>query len=97
MGSAENESASISNSIIESKIQAILPGAEMEVMGADCDFTVTIICDGFDNLSSMKRQQMVLAAFADELASGVIHALTVKAFTLEEWNNKSSGLVQLSM
>ncbi len=83
--------------VIEQKVLAILPDAEMEVEGEECSFSLTIVSDGFAGLNTVRRQQMVLSGFTDELASGALHALTVKAYTLEEWNNKSSGLVQLSL
>ena len=82
---------------VENKVLEVLPDAELEVEGADCDFTVTVISEKFAGLNTVKRQQLVLSAFSELLATGELHALTVKAFTLDEWNNKSSGLVQLSL
>ena len=84
------------SSEIESKILEIVPEAEIEVAGADCDFSVTIVSEAFAGLSIMKRQQLILGGFSELLTSGVLHALSIKAYTLEEWNNKSTGLVQLS-
>lgn len=84
-------------SAVEAIVKQRLPEAEMEIEGADCDFTITIVAEQFSGLNTVKRQQMVLAEFSSYLASGELHALTVNAYTLEEWNNKSSGLVQLSL
>ena len=83
--------------VVEQKVAALLPDAEIEVEGADCDFSLTVVSPSFTDMSKVKRQQMVLSAFSDELASGALHALSVKAYTLDEWNNKSNGLVQLSL
>lgn len=83
--------------VVEQKVADLLPGAEIEVEGADCDFSITVVSEQFVDLSKVKRQQLVLSAFTEELGSGALHALTVKAFTLDEWNNKSNGLVQLSL
>ncbi len=85
------------SSQIESRIEEHLPGASLEVSGADCDFSVTIISPDFEGLNAMKRQQMILSLFSDVIKTGELHALSIKAFTLDEWNNKSSGLVQLSI
>lgn len=82
---------------VEKTILAILPDAELEVEGADCDFTVTIISEQFAGLNTVKRQQKILAGFSEPLATGELHALTLKTYTLDEWNSKSSGLVQLSL
>ncbi|MCG8313318.1 MAG: BolA/IbaG family iron-sulfur metabolism protein [Pseudomonadales bacterium] len=82
---------------VESRIKAIVPESEIEVEGAECDFSVTIVSEAFNGLPLMKRQQMILGEFTELLASGALHALTIKAYTLDEWNNKSSHLVQISL
>lgn len=84
-------------STVEKKILDLVPDAQLEIDGADCDFNVVIVSESFDEMSQMKRQQWVLSGFTDEQASGALHALTVKLYTLSEWNNKSSHLVQLSL
>lgn len=84
-------------STVEEKILQTVTDAEIEVSGADCDFNVTIISDTFDGMSKMKRQQLVLSGFTDQLASGELHALSINAFTFEEWNAKPTGLVQISL
>jgi acid stress-induced BolA-like protein IbaG/YrbA len=79
-------------------IEAALPGAAVDVEGADCNFTVTVIYDAFDGLLPVKRQQRVLEVFSDVLASGELHALTVKTFTTREWEAKNTGgLIQISL
>lgn len=82
---------------IEQRIVNIVSDAGVEVLGADCDFSVTVISDEFKGLMPVKRQQMILAGFADVLASGALHALTVKPFTFDEWNKKYSNLVQIGL
>lgn len=81
---------------IEKRIAAIISDAEVEVIGADCDFSVTVISDQFEGLMPVKRQQMILAGFTDVLSSGALHALTVKPYTLGEWNKKYTNLVRIS-
>ncbi|MFT3931164.1 MAG: BolA/IbaG family iron-sulfur metabolism protein [Spongiibacteraceae bacterium] len=80
------------------RIERGLPGAAVDVEGADCNFTVTVISDVFTGLMPVKRQQRVLDAFTDVLANGTLHALTIKAFTPQEWEAKQSGgLVQIGL
>lgn len=83
--------------IIESRIKSAIDDAELEVNGADCDFTVTIISEQFQGLPLVKRQQRILSEFSDLLASGELHALTVKAYTLDEWNQRSNSYIQISL
>ena len=82
---------------VEARIKEIVPDSEIEVDGAECDFSVTIVSEAFNDLPLMKRQQMILKGFSELLASGALHALTIKAYTLDEWNNKTSHLVQISL
>lgn len=82
---------------VERRISNLLNEAAIEVEGEDCNFTVTVISDEFSGLNTMKRQQKILSVFAEQLQSGALHALSIKAYTFDEWNNKTSGLVQLSL
>ena len=83
---------------VVARIEAALPGAAIDAEGADCNFSVTIISDAFTGLLPVKRQQRVLDVFADVFASGELHALTIKAFTPQEWEAKQTGgLVQIAL
>jgi len=80
-------------------LEAAVPEAEaVYVEGADCDFTAVVLSDSFAGVSQVKRQQQVLARFADLLASGELHALSIKAFTPGEWQAKrGQSLTQVSL
>ena len=41
--------------------------------------------DAFEGLSPVKRQQLVYAALSDEIASGALHAISIKTFTPVQW------------
>lgn len=81
------------------RIRAVVPeSAQVQVDGADCDFTAIVLSDSFAGVSPVKRQQSILAQFSDVLASGELHALSVKAHTVSEWNAKQGqSLTQLSL
>lgn len=82
---------------VQAKITAQIADAAVNVAGADCNFTLMVISDSFEGLSPLKRQQKVMACFADELATGALHALSVKTFTQDEWRlSQSESLTQLS-
>ena len=85
------------NEVVE-RIKKVLPQAEIDVEGADCNFTAVVLDQSFAGQLPIKRQQQVLAAFADVLASGELHALTVKAHTLDEWTSRQQqSLTQLTL
>lgn len=76
--------------------QVVSNSSTVEVQGADCNFTARIISADFAALRPVQRQQRVLAAFADVLADGRLHALSVEAYTPEEWQARASAaLTQL--
>lgn len=83
------------NEIVE-RIVALHPEATIEVAGEDCSFEVYVVSDGFKGMNTLQRQKPILALFQPELASGKLHALSVKAKTAEELAANSS-LIQLSL
>ena len=83
---------------IQLAIKTSFPDAAINLDGEECSFIATVISDGFDGLSTVKRQQQVLATVHDKLTSGEVHALSVSAFTLAEWEAKySQHLVSIQM
>lgn len=86
----------ISESEIIDRIGEIYPGAIIDVAGADCNFEVYVISDSFSGMSTLQRQKSLLALFKDEITSGKLHALSVKAKTPAE-QSANSGLVQIKL
>jgi BolA protein len=60
------------------------PEAAIDIAGADCNFELHIVSEGFAGQGLLQRQKSVLALFKDELKSGALHALTIKANTPQE-------------
>lgn len=73
------------------------PDAEVKIEGEDCSFSVTVISSAFAGMSLLKKQQSVLATVSDAIASGRLHAMTVKCYTPAEWQAlpAAGGLVTL--
>lgn len=78
-------------------IKQSIPTADVRAEGADCSFTVVVISETFAMLGPVKRQQNILGLFSQLLTSGVLHALTVKAYTPLEWEAQQTPLTQLSL
>ena len=92
---------SIALSEIESLVKKHLPEAKVIVAGSGCDLEVTAISNQFAGLSMVKKQQLVLESLQEPLASGRLHAVSVKTYTEAEWQalnpNQNSGLLQIKM
>lgn len=66
-------------------IKVDFPNAEVLVEGEDCSFKVVVIDPCFVGMSILKKQKSVLATVKQQITSGALHAMSVKAYTPEEW------------
>lgn len=66
------------------RIKGLYPDAEISVAGENCSFEVNVTSSAFAEMKSLQRQRSILTLFNTEIASGELHALTVKAMTPEE-------------
>jgi acid stress-induced BolA-like protein IbaG/YrbA len=72
---------------IKQLIEAGIPGAKAIVTGDGYKFEAVVISEAFDGLSMVKEQQKVYATLSAQIASGALHALTIKAYTPQEWRD----------
>jgi monothiol glutaredoxin len=100
----ENGSAGstvITHSEVESLILKDYPNAEIQIDGEGCDLTITVVSEVFAGQTMVKQHQGVMATLSDPLASGRLHAVTLKTYTPEQWlalkpaNNP--GLLQIQL
>jgi len=70
---------------IKQRIEAGIPGATVQVTGDGYKNEAIVVSDAFEGLSMLKKHQMVYATVNDAIASGDLHALTIRAYTPEEW------------
>jgi acid stress-induced BolA-like protein IbaG/YrbA len=70
---------------IEQIIESNLEGSKATVTADGNKYEATVISNAFEGLSLVKKHQLVYALLNEHIASGVIHALTIKAYTPAEW------------
>lgn len=68
---------------VEKLIKEATQASEVIVSGEGCNCDVTVISDKFEGMSLLNRQRMVNAAVTDLIASGELHALSIKTRTPE--------------
>ncbi|MES2203827.1 MAG: BolA/IbaG family iron-sulfur metabolism protein [Pseudomonadota bacterium] len=61
----------------------------VEVTGDGRHFDAVIVSDEFIGLNTLKRQQKVYACLNEKIASGELHAFSMKTFTQQEWQGQS--------
>ena len=74
---------------VKNILEAKLPGTQVEVEGEGCNFQLNLISDELAGLSPVKRQQQIYAHLNEWIASGVIHAVTMKFFSRAAWAERS--------
>nr|WP_284694931.1 BolA family protein [Photobacterium galatheae] len=58
---------------------------EVIVSGEGSHYQVIAVGAMFEGMSRVKKQQAVYAPLMSHIASNAIHALSIKAYTPEEW------------
>jgi len=89
----------LSSHDIELLVQQDIPDAKILVEGEGCNLLIVVVSKQFTDLALVKKQQLVMATLKEPLASGKLHAVSVKAYTPDEWLdkqiNKEQGLLQI--
>lgn len=71
---------------IRGLLLAAFPEAdEVQVEGEGAKFTVTVVSERFAGMRPVAKQQLVYAPLNPQIATGAIHAVTMRLFTREEW------------
>ena len=66
-------------------IEEGIPGAEAMVTADGSKYNVVVVSPEFEGKTMIAEQKMVYATVNEYIQSGVIHALTIKAYTPKEW------------
>jgi monothiol glutaredoxin len=84
---------------VEKLVRQGIADAQVFVEGTGCDLSLIVVSGQFADLTPVKEQQMVLETLKEPLASGKLHAVSVKAYTPDEWQagqpSKDLGLLQI--
>ena len=73
---------------VKALIEQGLPGANVEVTGDGRHFEATVISDQFEGQSLLQRHRMVNAAVEKQISSDELHALSIKAYTPQQAEEK---------
>jgi acid stress-induced BolA-like protein IbaG/YrbA len=78
------------NHAIAALIEAGLPGSQVQIADEGCALTALVVNEVFAGKSLLQKHQLVMATVKAQINSGELHALSVKAFTPEEWAARDS-------
>ncbi|MBK5968871.1 MULTISPECIES: BolA family protein [Thiorhodovibrio] len=66
---------------MEQLIRDGLPGAEVQVSGDGSHFDAIVVSESFEGLTPLKKQRLVMDTVREQIASGELHALSIKTLT----------------
>lgn len=69
---------------IQTKLEVGIDSSTVIMEGDGCNCSTLIISPAFEGLSLLTRQKIVLAIVREDIDSGSLHALTIKARTPSE-------------
>jgi acid stress-induced BolA-like protein IbaG/YrbA len=69
---------------IQAKLEAGVEHSTVTMQGDGCNCSTVVVSPIFEGMTLLARQKMVLAAVRENIDSGELHALTIKARTPEE-------------
>jgi len=69
---------------IQTKLESSIDQSQVTMEGDGCDCSAIVVSPIFEGLSLLQRQRIVLAVVSEEIKSGELHALSVKAYTPNE-------------
>lgn len=75
---------------VASLIEAGMPDSEVRVTGDGSHFEAIVISEAFAGKSLLEKQRMVMATVHEQIASGELHALSIRTFTPAEWDAQRS-------
>ena len=69
---------------IQDLLNKHLPNCNIEVEGSNGHFDINVTGEIFLGLNSVKRQQLVYQIINEYIKNGTIHAVSIKASTVDE-------------
>jgi acid stress-induced BolA-like protein IbaG/YrbA len=73
---------------VKSILEAQLVSCDIKVEVDGSHVNIIAIGDIFDGKRTVQRQQLVYAALQEHIASGVIHAVNMKTYSPQEWQQQ---------
>ena len=71
---------------VKAIIEAGIENAEATVTADGNKYTAVVVASAFEGMTMVQEQKMVYALLNQHIESGAIHALTIKAYTPEEYD-----------
>ena len=77
---------------IKALVEEQIPGSVVTVEGNGNKYQLIVVSEQFAGLTPVKKQQLVYACINDHIASGDIHAVSIRTMTPEQWDKERKFL-----
>ncbi|XBC44198.1 MAG: BolA/IbaG family iron-sulfur metabolism protein [Buchnera aphidicola (Schlechtendalia peitan)] len=82
--------------MIAKKIEHLLKNSlslnTVKVIGDNHHIEIIAIDDIFYNKNEVDKQKMIYSELMDYISKKIIHSISIKTYSLKEWNNKKLSL-----
>jgi acid stress-induced BolA-like protein IbaG/YrbA len=75
---------------IQKLIQEGMTGAQVTVTGDGYKNEAVVVSEAFEGMSTLQRHKAVYATVNEKIASGELHALAIKTYTPDEWQDQGA-------
>lgn len=75
---------------VKTLIEAGMSNSTVTVTGDGSKFEAVVVSADFEGKTMVQEQKMVYATVNQEITSGALHALTIKAYTPQEWEEQNA-------
>lgn len=73
-------------------LEQAFPKAYIDVKHSGNHYSITVVDDVFVGKKTVQRQQLVYSVLQKEITSGSIHAVQIKTYSNQEWQQYISDL-----
>lgn len=81
----------LENNKIKSLIEKGLNANDVRVDGDGYHYQLVVVSDDFKDLGLVARQKKIYQVLGEHVKSGELHALSLKTYTVDEWQEKNNG------
>ncbi len=78
----------MTNEEIASLLKTKLDLNDVKVKSEGSHFQIIAIDDCFEEMSRVKKQQLIYGPLSDKIADGTMHAITIKTFSVDQWQRE---------
>jgi acid stress-induced BolA-like protein IbaG/YrbA len=73
---------------VKTLLENALTHCQIQVETEGSHFNIVAVGDIFEGKRAVQRQQIIYAALNEQISSGAIHAVNMKIFTHQEWQQR---------